>query len=161
MLVSQRDDHKRNFSRTLDLANLLQAGEVAGQQLKTHGACLLRFYAIESGLKYLLNLKEQVPFSYEVEFENASLDSEAGYPGRVEGYSHDLPRMLRRLKVAASAVTPPPGPFKTIHGYNGGQSFNISAAHEAWRYGLQTDAGDQMVLEEFLASVANYIASEI
>jgi hypothetical protein len=161
MLVSQRDDHKRNFLRTLELANLLQAAEVVGQPMSRHGASLLRFYAVESGLKYLLNLKEQVPFSYEFEDGVAPLDVTAGYPGRIEGYSHDLPRMLRRLNVAAASVTPPAGPFKTLFGYKGGQSFFVSAAHEAWRYGLQTDPADQLTLESFLTSVVSYIENEI
>lgn len=160
MLVSQRDDHKRNFSRTLDLANILQGGEIFTQPMHRHGASLLRFYAVESGLKYLLSLKKQVPFSYEVE-AGVRLDATNNFPGRIEGYSHDLPRMLRRLNVSAATVTPPTGPFKTVAGYNGGQFFDVSAAHEAWRYGLETDSADQLKLEAFLMSVISYIKDEI
>lgn len=161
MLVSQRDDHRRNFYRTRDIANTLEHAINANQPLDRFGPSLLRFYAAESGLKYLLNRVKQVPFEYEVKDQNLPLDTEAGFPGRVEGYSHDLPRMLARLKVSAASVSIPPGPFRVIQGYRSGQTFECKAAHEAWRYGLETEPNDQMLLDNFLTNVIAYIETEI
>lgn len=161
MLISQRDDHKRNFSRTRNLADALAAATGTTVPLSTFGPSLLRFYAVESGLKYLLSRVEKVPFSYEVDELNIAPDSTAGFPARIEKYSHNLPRMLSRLKVSAASVPVPTGPFKVTQGYNGGQQFEVSGAHEAWRYGLQTDPGDQALLETFLSHAISYIEAEI
>lgn len=98
MLVSQRDDHKRNFSRTSDLADALSTVIPVNGNLSNHGPSLLRFYAAESGLKYLLNRYERVPFSYEILDNGVPADATPKYP-KVESYSHDLGQMLRKLKV--------------------------------------------------------------
>jgi hypothetical protein len=162
MLISQRDDHKQNFTRTRDLADSLAAVVTdATAPLSAFGPSLLRFYAVESGLKYLLNRVEKVPFSYEVDDLNLPPDSTAGFPGKIEKYSHNLPRMLSRLKVSAGSVSVPSGPFKVTQGYNGGQTFNLNGAHEAWRYGLLTDSNDQAQLEKFLSDAISYIEAEI
>lgn len=161
MLISQRDDHKQNFTRTRNLADSLAAVTEATAPLSAFGPSLLRFYAVESGLKYLLNRVEKVPFSYEIADLNVAPDSTAGFPAKIEKYSHNLPRMLSRLKVSAGSVPIPPGPFKVTQGYNGGQAFELSGAHEAWRYGLQTDPGDQAQLEKFLTDAISYIEAEI
>ncbi|WP_157656461.1 hypothetical protein [Burkholderia ubonensis] len=161
MLVSQREDHKRNFHRTRDLANTLAGAADAVWPLPSFGPSLLRFYAAESGLKYLLNRKMMVPFSYQVDEEGAQPDNEAGFPQRVEKYSHNLPRMLSRLKVSAAMVSVPAGPFRTIGGYGNGQDFELAAAHEAWRYGLAVNDEHQTALEKFLGEVIAYIEEEI
>lgn len=161
MLVSQRDDHKRNFSRTRDLADALTTVADPTLPLSTFGPSLLRFYAVESGLKYLLNRVERVPFTYEVDEQNVAPDTAVGFPTKVENYSHDLPRMLSRLKVSAASVFVPTGPFKVTQGYNSGQQFELKGAHEAWRYGLPTDPTDQTLLETFLAKAISYIEAEI
>lgn len=161
MLVSLRDDHRRNFYRTRDLAIILDSAIDTNQPLHTFGPSLLRFYAAESGLKFLLNRVEKVPFSYEVSDLNLPMDTAPSYPGKIEGYSHDLPRMLARLKVSAASVSVPPGPFRVIQGYQNGQTFECKAAHEAWRYGLETDPGDQTLLDNFLSDVIAYIEATI
>ncbi|HBO0245211.1 hypothetical protein [Pseudomonas aeruginosa] len=161
MLISQRDDHKRNFFRTRNLADALATTTKVSIPLSTFGPSLLRFYAVESGLKYLLNRIEKVPFSYEVKELNIVPDSTAGFPAKIENYSHNLPRMLSRLKVSAVSVPVPEGPFKVTKGYNGGQEFELSGAHEAWRYGLETDPKDQALLEDFLSRAISYIEAEI
>ncbi|HIE0910650.1 TPA: hypothetical protein ACXJOV_001641 [Serratia marcescens] len=161
MLISQRDDHKQNFTRTRDLADSLAAVTGTSAPLSAFGPSLLRFYAVESGLKYLLNRVEKVPFSYEVDELNFPPDSAVGFPAKIERYSHDLPRMLSRLKVSAGSLSVPSGPFKVTQGYNGGQTFKLSGAHEAWRYGLLTDSNDQAQLEKFLSDAISYIEAEI
>lgn len=160
MLVSQRDDHKRNFSRTSDLADALSTVIPVNGNLSNHGPSLLRFYAAESGLKYLLNRYERVPFSYEILDNGVPADATPKYP-KVESYSHDLGQMLRKLKVSAASVQHPAGPFRTINGYKGGQDFKINGAHEAWRYGLETDPAHQADLERFLTSIIAYVKGEI
>ncbi|ROJ32288.1 hypothetical protein BFD15_09130 [Morganella morganii] len=161
MLISQRGDHKQNFTRTRNLADSLATVTDTTVPLSTFGPSLLRFYAVESGLKYLLNRIEKVPFSYEVDELNIAPDSTNGFPTKIEKYSHNLPRMLRRLKVSAASIYVPSGPFKVTQGYNGGQNFELSGAHEAWRYGLQTDPHDQALLEQFLMDTISYIEAEI
>ncbi|MBB5421739.1 hypothetical protein [Paraburkholderia atlantica] len=161
MLVSQRDDHKRNFQRTRDIAAALATYVDPNWPLPMFGPSLLRFYAAESGLKYLLNRKMMVPFSYQIDDEGADPDNTAGYPTLVERYSHNLPRMLARLNVSAAMVDIPAGPFETVGGYRNGQIFEIAAAHEAWRYGLTVKDEHQQQLEKFLSDVIDYIEGEI
>lgn len=164
MLVSQRDDHKRNFLRTRDLAITLETAISTNNTtspLHNFGPSLLRFYAAESGLKYLLNRKENIPFDYEVQDTNAPPDTVTSYPGKVEGYSHALNRMLCRLRVSAASVNIPTGPFHVTRGYKNGQTFELKAAQEAWRYGLEVCPADQLVLENFLAQVISYINGEV
>lgn len=161
MLISQRDDHRHNFVRTRDLSIVLAAAIDKSQSMSSFGPSLLRFYAAESGLKFLLNRTEKVPFSHEVSDQNLPIDSVGSFPGRIEGYSHDLPRMLSRLKVSAATVNVPVGPFKVVKGYKNGQQFDLKGAHEAWRYGLEVDAGDQAHLENFLTDVIAYVEAEI
>src|SRR5205823_4899600 len=100
MLVSRNLDHRKNFSRTKALADALSLATPASDTLPNHGPYLLRFYAVESGLKYLLNQNAKVPFSYEVDDLGFAPDTSVpGFPQKIEKYSHDLPRMLARLNV--------------------------------------------------------------
>ena len=162
MLVSRDTEHKQNYFRTKALADLL-SGAIGSSPVVTllpgHGPSLLRFYAIESGLKYLLQKIEKVPFSYQVKegwapdpYKDAS---------HIEKYSHDLTRMLSRLKVSAMAVTPPAGPFRVVGGYKNGQNFEVKDAQEAWRYGLEVNLAHQLALEQFLIQLLTYIDGEI
>lgn len=161
MLVSEDGDHKSNFNRTKNLASDLYSVPTTEVRYKNYGPCLLNFYAAESGLKYLLNRKERVPFEYQVKNGAAVADSANSFPAHIERYLHDLPRMLTRLKVPPHRINIPNGPFKTVGGYQGGQDFEIKSAHEAWRYGLETDPAHQVILEKFLEDVISYIEGEL
>lgn len=124
---------------------------------------MIRFYAAEVGLKYLLSREESVPFEYEVAAGLAPADTSPN-PAFIERYSHKLDKMLQRLKVSPSRVSIPPGPFKVVAGYNegaGGQEFPLGDSHSAWRYGLQVDSADQATLETFLDEVIEYLSQEI
>ncbi|MDR5818782.1 hypothetical protein QCE62_34720 [Caballeronia sp. LZ033] len=162
MLVSQREDHKHNFGRTRELADLLEPLVDPAKPHPSFGPSLLRFYAAESGLKYLLSKNLMIPFEYEIRDQTMPADtSDPSFPRKVEGYSHKLDQMLKRLKVSAARVPIPTGPFKTVGGYNGGQDFPVSSAHEAWRYGLEVDSDDQAALEKFIADILSYLEDEI
>ena len=163
MLVSREVEHRQNFFRTKLLADVLSGGLASAlppHDLPGHGSALLRFYAVESGLKYLLQKLEKIPFSYQVKEEGWAPDAPTNLP-HIEKYSHNLQKMVSRLKVPAAAFTPLIGPFRVVAGYQNGQNFEIKDAQEAWRYGLEVDPIHQIALENFLIQLLTYIDGEI
>jgi hypothetical protein len=160
MLISLPPEHRRNFRRLREAARLLQptTGSETSDARRSHGYCLLRFYALESGLKYLLNDREKVPHKHEIA-GNASDEPES-----VEGFGHDLLKMARRLKVPAMHAPKLNNSFRLSGGYkpNGfQQSFPISDTHQAWRYGLVIDAEDQSMLEVCVEALIRWVGDQL
>jgi hypothetical protein len=84
MLIVLAEEHQANFQRLIGGANALAAAQNAGAVANRSQEHLLRFYAVEVGLKYLLNSVEKVPFKHEA----------AGHSAYVEKYSHKLDEMV-------------------------------------------------------------------
>lgn len=155
MLVVLAEEHRKNFRALCKAAESLKVASEAGMLINKNQEYLLKFYGSEVGLKFLLNFNLKLPFQYEVSKGNSC----------VEGYSHDLPRMIAALKIPAARVpAPPKESLMCIGGYkaaSGGQEFSLKAAHEAWRYGLTVDPAALMLLDAYLAAILQYLNEEI
>lgn len=160
MLISLPPEHKKNFRRLQQAATTLEPAEGAGtaDARRTHGYSLMRFYAVESGLKYLLHDLEKIPHRHQI--DGAKLgDSES-----VEDFGHDLQRMAKRLRVPAMHAPQLSNSFRLHGGYkpNGAQqNFPISQAHEAWRYGLVIVTADQDILLACLNGLILWITNQL
>lgn len=65
MLAVMLDEHRDNFWTMTRNVEVLSAA-APGAAAPKNGANLLRFYAAEVGLKYLLNHREKIPFLHEI-----------------------------------------------------------------------------------------------
>lgn len=155
MLRVLSDEHRKNFRALLANASAVSHAHSGGTVPNTNVANLLRFYAAEVGLKFLLNYVNKVPFKHEHVVGQQS----------VEGYGHHILKMVADLKIPAARVPKPPKDWhKCIGGFDdgsGGQAFQAAQAHEAWRYGLTIDAADQTELEAYFAGLIRYLEQEI
>lgn len=156
MLIVLVEEHRKNFRRLVEGASALEAAHVAGTLSIRSQENLLRFYAAEVGLKFLLNSVQKVPFKHEI--------SNKSDP-HVEKYSHKLQDMVSDLKIPASRISaPPPTQMRCIGGFNGGaggQQFQLQSAHEAWRYGLTIEPNDEAAISSYLAAILSYLSQEI
>ncbi|MBF0856535.1 hypothetical protein [Gluconobacter oxydans] len=155
MLIVLAEEHRKNFRALCKAAESLKVASEAGILDNKNQEYLIKFYGSEVGLKFLLNFNLKLPFKYEVS-KGISC---------VEGYSHDLPRMIAALKIPATRVPEPPTKsLMCIGGYkaaSGGQEFSLKAAHEAWRYGLMVDPADLVLLDAYFTAVLQYLNEEI
>ncbi|MGP1118786.1 MULTISPECIES: hypothetical protein [Serratia] len=150
MLRVTADEHRINFRTIKNSRDVLENASKSNTEIKDSVGLLLSFYAVEVGFKYLLSSKEKVPFKHE---------KKPGDVDWVEKYSHDLPGIVAKLKIPAARLPPlPPGPFNcTVNP----QTFNLSQAHEAWRYGLTIDQADQTALKECMEKLTSYLIQEV
>ena len=160
MLIALPQEHRSNFHRLQELSRLIQthAPTHANDRKRLYGCCLVRFYATESGLKYLLSTKEKIFHKHQTR------DGDESYRETVERYGHDLNAMAKRLRVPAHYGKNLAKIFTLSGGYkeNGRpQPFPVAQAHEAWRYGLGIVLTHQADLEEALGSLMEWIATEI
>jgi hypothetical protein len=160
MLISLPPEHKRNFRRLQQAARKLEpaAGSETADARSAHGYSLMRFYAAESGLKYLLHDLEKIPHRHQL------VDGAPGGRESVEDFGHDLQKMAKRLRVPGIYAPKISNSFRLDGGYkpNGvQQGFSINEAHEAWRYGLVIIAADQDVLATCLDGLIRWIASQL
>jgi hypothetical protein len=158
MLIALPQEHRSNFYRLQELSRLIQthAPTHASDRKRLYGCCLVRFYATESGLKYLLSTREKVLHKHQTRDES--------YRETVESYGHDLNAMAKRLRVPANYGKNLSKIFSLSGGHkeNGRpQPFPVARAHEAWRYGLGIVLTHQADLEEALGSLMERIATEI
>jgi hypothetical protein len=160
MLIALPQEHRSNFYRLRDLAKWIQEHHLvpANNARAPHVYCFLRFYAAESGLKYLLSKAERVPHRHELASDDHDEET-------VEGFGHDVRAMAQRLKAPAAAGLAHLGKtYKLAGGYKLGgvaQSFPVAQSHEAWRYGLVVNPNDQTNLETGLVALIEWIDQEV
>lgn len=148
MLRVTADEHRLNFRNLKHHRDVLELASGTDSKIKESIGLLLTFYSVEVGFKYLLNYQEKIPFKHE---KNSKKDED------VEGFSHDLPAIIARLKIPASRLLPPPtGPFNCSS-----QLFSLSQSHEAWRYGLKVTDAHQIIIKEYMEKITNYLLQEI
>jgi hypothetical protein len=160
MLIALPQEHRSNFHRLQQLSTLIQAHAPthANDRKRSYGSCLVRFYATESGLKYLLSAKGKVLHKHQMK------DGDESDRETIERYGHDLNAMAKRLRVPACYGKNLLKIFSLSGGHkeNGRlQPFRIAQAHEAWRYGLAIVPTHQADLEESLHRLMEWIAAEI
>lgn len=160
MLIALPQEHRSNFHRLQKLAKWIQDHHPipAHDRRGAHGYCLLRFYAAESGLKYLLSKGERVPHRHEIARDDHNEET-------VEGFGHNVRAMARRLRVPAAAGVGQLGKtYRLAGGYKQRgivQSFPVAQTHEAWRYGLVVKPNDQCELETGLVALTDWIDQEV
>ncbi len=157
MIVALPPEHRRNFIRLQKVAEELKvrANVAVNDARAAHACCLMRFYSVESGLKYLLSVINKTPMRYAL--ANGDVNC-------IESFGHDLKKMIMALKVPA-AYAPNIGKSFSLaggHQNNGGnQIFTIGRAHEAWRYGLVIVENDQQDIERCLLALSKWIEEHI
>lgn len=110
---------------------------------KEPSAYLLAFYAVEYGLKY-------------VYLRSCKMQStqQLANSGLLEHNGHDLAKWCKDIKMPASLLS------TTLHFrlliYKSKQ-YNISKAHEAWRYGIPIEEDHQTKIVQWLSDVSLWI----
>ena len=82
----------------------------------------------------------------------------------IEEFGHDLERMVKRLKIPAAHAPKISNSFRLSGGYKQAgihQSFQISDAHQAWRYGLVIVSADQDALEVCLEALIQWVGKQL
>jgi hypothetical protein len=160
MLIALPQEHRSNFYGLRELAKWIQEHRTvpASDMRAPHVYCFLRFYAAESGLKYLLSKAARVPHRHELTRDDHDEET-------VEGFGHDVRAMAQRLRAPAAAGLGYLGQtYKLAGGYKHGgvaQSFPVAQSHEAWRYGLVVNPDDQTELEAGLTALIEWIEQEV
>lgn len=106
---------------------------------------LLLFYAVECGLKHLIVRLEKLR---DVGPRNGLL------------YSHDLAKLLERLKPTAAEVGKAPPNLHLTLASGPKRHGNSSDIHLAWRYGAKVDANCQDEIIAWLRQVDGYIGQK-
>lgn len=101
---------------------------------------LLLFYAVECGLKVVYLRRYRLRTTAEI------ADS------RIRG-THNLAEIVKELRVPAAAA----GPCPSFRLSRDNLSYDVSHAHEAWRYGIRMVDDDQRALVEWLRRVITWI----
>lgn len=91
-------------------------------------------YAVECGLKAAWLRRNSLTSSADI--------------AELKEYGHDLRYWVKKLHLPAS-VTNCQSSFRV----RGGGSFEISSAHQAWRYGVDLDAEDEAAIAAWLETV--------
>jgi hypothetical protein len=150
MLRVTADEHRINFRTINNSRDALESASKDNVEIKESVSLLLSFYSVEVGFKYLLSYKEKLPFKHEKKHKSEDF---------VEMFSHDLSAIVSRLKIPAARLPPLPiGPFNCTINI---QTFDLSQAHEAWRYGLTIDESDQKDLKECMEKLTAYLMQEV
>lgn len=162
MVITLPQDHKKNFYRLREVANRLRPPTGAGgsDARSSYGFCLLLFYSLESGCKYLLSRDHNIPSQHETGADPENKEKVEC----VEGYGHALDRMAQRLRVPAVYAPKIGNSFRLSGGHlvkNAKQNFSIAASHEAWRYGLVVEPHDQGILEVCLSKLDEWVQAQI
>ena len=115
----------------------LVAAAKAGQGPPAH---LLLFYAAECGLKYV-HLRRN----------NFRTTEQLG------NTDHDLNLLIKNLNLSAAAI----GGVPSLHLSRDENEFcPPSSAHQAWRYGVRIDRGDEAQFVIWLARICDVVARE-
>jgi hypothetical protein len=160
MLIALPPEHRSNFQRLRQFATWIEKNHVGHghDRRRAHSYCLVRFYAAESGLKYLLSKSLQIPHQHEVSGEGEDRET-------VEGYGHDIHGMAKRLRApATSGLGSLSKTFRLAGGYKTKgewQSFRVARVHEAWRYGLAIRPDDQTEIETGLTAMVQWIEQQL
>ena len=115
----------------------LAAAAQAGQGPPAH---LLLFYAAECGLKYV-HLRRN---NFRTTEQLGNID-------------HDLSLLIKNLSLSASAI----GGVPALHlSRDKNESCPPSSAHQAWRYGVRIDGGDEARFVTWLQRICDVVVRE-
>lgn len=107
---------------------------------------LLLFYAVECGLKAVLLRRRNLRTLREIKTDNA------------EGLGHDLAYYVKELRISAATVS-----LKGAYRLGGRQSGSCAVrdVHQAWRYGVRMDPGDEGQLVNGLVRLTDWVREEL
>lgn len=172
MLVALPQEYKASFKRLTKLADSMERTVRADTRdpQAHYGHCLVRFYALEAGCKSLLlsahgmRLRHQLVASDAAENDGHERATKNNSPTCVEDFGHALDSMAKRLYAPAAAAPKLGKSYRLKGGFKKGgqpQTFSLESAHEAWRYGLEVEEGDQGELEQTLTSLGAWLSEQI
>lgn len=111
---------------------------------KPTSLALLKFYAVESGLKAIFLVQRNLM--------NTDQISESV----LKSQGHNLEHWVKELRLPASVAGP-----VTFRLKRDGTILPSGRAHEAWRYGVAIQETDQSALEDFLERVHRWIKENL
>lgn len=117
----------------------------ANQNISSH---LLRFYAVECGLK-MIWLRRQGGLNGTDEIQDQTMLTKDG---------HNLARWVKELKLPATIIGNDKIPRFHI---KDGSIHDLKQSHQVWRYGIEMKPEDEKKLVEWLESVCTWIENNI
>jgi hypothetical protein len=114
-------------------------------QTRSESAYLLLFYAAECGLKAAWLKRNRLRTTAQVDLD---LITKSG---------HDLRRWVRELHLPAALGE------ATVHFHlrSSGSAYDVSLAHQAWRYGIDIDVDDEAGLVVWLQALCDWAKKEM
>jgi hypothetical protein len=110
---------------------------------------LLRFYAIECGLKYAYLRTNRLRGTSDIQDEELSKDG------------HNLSLWAKKLRIPASICKINKELQFNLGGNRSNERWPMSAAHQAWRYGIGIDSQDEKGILEQLNRIKAWIDGAI
>jgi hypothetical protein len=134
-----------------DLRQAFHRHHSAVQATKDNCSHLLLFYAVECGLKSIWLKRNKLPSTDRI--RNQTLLSKDGH-----NFGVWIKELGLQRKVFGDISTPKPPNFRL---HKDSSSWEMSEAHQAWRYGIRVNSEDQKILVEWLEKVCIWIKEEI
>jgi hypothetical protein len=110
---------------------------------------LLRFYAIECGLKCAFLRKEKL--------KNTSYITDEALLKN----GHDLLLWAKKLKIPANICNSDDQLQFNLRSPRGSERWPMSVAHQAWRYGIRIESMDEQRVVEKLNKIKDWINDEV
>jgi hypothetical protein len=133
-----------------DLRQAFHKHYSAVQETKEACSYLLLFYSVECGLKSILMKRKRLTSTAQIQDQTL--------------LSHNFAPLIKELRLPRSIVgdtghtndrSQPKLPNFRLH--RDSSSWEMSEAHQAWRYGIRVNSQDQKILVEWLEKVCIWI----
>ncbi len=124
-----------------ELRSAFHQHAVAGKHDSAASRQLLRFYAVECGLKSVYLQRNNLRTTEQAEIL----------------WNHDLGNLAKELRLPASLA----GQAPNFHLRRDHTCYPVSQAHQAWRYGVAINPGDEQILRRWLDQIHDWIRREI
>ncbi len=133
-----------------DLRHAFHKHHSAVQETKEACSYLLLFYSVECGLKSILMKRNRLTSTAQIQDQTL--------------LSHNFAPLIKELRLPRSVVgdightndkSQPKIPSFRLD--RDRSSWEMSKAHQAWRYGIRVNSQDQKILVEWLEKVCNWI----
>lgn len=128
-------------ARIGELRSAFRQHTIAGRRDDAAPCQLLRFYAVECGLKSVYLLQNNLRTT-----EQAAVL-----------WNHDLGSLAKELRLPANLANQTPS-FRLKWDDT---PYPVSQAHQAWRYGVAIRTGDEQTLRQWLDQIHSWIEGEI
>ncbi|RJP33230.1 MAG: hypothetical protein C4527_04805 [Candidatus Omnitrophota bacterium] len=117
----------------------------ASLETKGISSCLLLFYAVECGLKSLYLRRNNFRTTKQI----------------IKNHGHDLNQWIKVLRLPAYLCGRHSFCLERDRNKKGGvKKESIQNAHQAWRYGVTMESGDEIKILQWLKSISQWISEE-